>query len=55
MGDLGKTEKVSVILAQPILFNVFLLFQMKKESSFSTFSGITSTVAWAHNRPFSRH
>ena len=46
----AKQKKVSVIPAQPIFFNLFLLFQMKKESSFSTFSGITSAVAWAHKK-----
>ena len=46
----AKQKKVSVIPAQPIFFNLFLLFQMKKESSFPTFSGFTSAVAWAHNK-----
>ena len=46
----AKQKKVSVIPAQPIFFNLFLLFQMKKESAFSTFSGFTSAVAWAHKK-----
>ena len=46
----AKQKKVSVTPAQPIFFNLFLLFQMKKVSSFSTFSGITSAVAWAHKK-----
>ena len=46
----AKQKKVSVIPAQPIFFNLFLLFRMKKESSFSTFSGFTSAVAWAHKK-----
>ena len=50
MGDLGKTKKVSVIPAQPIFFNIFLLSQIKKEASFSIFSGITSAVAWTHKK-----
>ena len=50
MGNLGKTEKVSVIPAQPIFFNPFLLSQIKKETSFSTFNGITFAVAWAHKK-----
>ena len=44
----AKQKIVSVIPALPIFFNLFLLFQMKKESSFSTLSGITSAVAWTH-------
>ena len=46
----AEQKKVSVIPAQPIFFNLSLLFQMKKGSSFSTFSGITSAVAWAHKK-----
>ena len=46
----AKQKKVSVIPAQPIFFNLFLSFQMKKESSFPTFSGITSAMAWAHKK-----
>ena len=46
----AKQKNVSVIPAQPIFFNLFLLSQIKKESSFSTFSGITSAVAWAHKK-----
>ena len=50
MEDLGKTEKVSVIPAYPIFFNIFLFSHIKKETSFLTFSGITSAVAWAHKK-----
>ena len=46
----AKQKKVSVIPAQPIFFNLFLLFQIKKESSFSTFRSITSAVAWDHKK-----
>ena len=42
MEDLGKTEKVLVIPAQPIFFN---FFKIKKDTSFSTFSVITYAVA----------
>ena len=48
MGDLGKTENSFSDSSPTYFFNPFLLFQMKKESSFSTLSGITSAVAWAH-------
>ena len=50
MGDFGKTEKSFSDSSPNYLFQPFLLFQMKKESSFSTFSGITSAVAWAHKK-----
>ena len=46
----AKQKKVLVIPAQPIFFNLFLFFQMKKESSFSTLSGITSARACAHKK-----
>ena len=48
MGDLDKTEKSFSDSSPTYLFQPFLLFQIKKESSFSTFSGITSAVVWAH-------
>ena len=46
----AKQKKVSVIPAQPIFFNLFLLSQIKKEAFFSTFSGITSAVACGHKK-----
>ena len=39
-----------MIPAHPIFFNPFLLSQIKRETFFSTFSAITSAVAWAHKK-----
>ena len=39
-----------MIPAQPIFFNLSPLSQIKKKTSFSTFSVITSAVAWAHKK-----
>ena len=49
MGDLGKTENSFSVSSPAYFFSTLSsFFQMKKESSFSTLSDITSTVAWVH-------
>ena len=45
LGGLGKTEKSFSDSSPTIFFNLFFLSQIKKETSFSTFSAITSAVA----------